>query len=156
MPYRLPAKGRRPTFAVAACLALSPLHTAPRGRAAAPTPGPITLRCPTHLATTQSAAAIPGWAAYRAGAASRFDSYGFYDGPVSENAELAPNGGAKRGPIETRIHNFEGHVRPIHFACRYAGTDIILEQPLPAHVRTCSIRSDDRQPDPSDSVVTCR
>lgn len=155
MPYHLSTRGRWPTLAIAACLALGPAHAAPPLRAVAPTPRPITLTCPDHLSTAQSAAAIPGWEAYRAGAAARFRSFGFYDGPVSDNAELAPDGGAKRGPIDTRIYTFEGHIRPIHFACRYEGTDIILDQPLSAHVRQCSIHADDRRPDPSDSVVIC-
>ncbi|WP_442681597.1 STY0301 family protein [Sphingomonas sp. ASY06-1R] len=141
---------------MAACLALGPIDAAPPLRAVAPTPRPITLTCPAHLSTTQSAPAVPNWESYRSTKGRQLNSFGFYDGPVAGDAELAPSDGTKRDKIKTSIYSFEGHLQPIHFACRYRGTDIILSRPLPARIRQCSIRSNATQARISDSVVTCR
>ena len=145
---------KRLTIAAAACLAIgqgaaAPLHQPPSARGAV-------LKCPASLSTTQSAATIPGWQAYNPNANNTLDGYGFYDGPVIENAALAPSDERQVGKITTTVWSFEGHTKPIYLACNYNRTSIMLSRQLPATVRRCTIKSDSMKPAAQYDVVTCR
>lgn len=97
--------------------------------------------CPARLETTQSAAAPEGWTADRTGTAKPLAEIGFFDGPVREQAQLAPSAETKRGTRRIATWTFTASERPLRMACFYRGTDIVLSRPLPA-VRQCTITSD--------------
>lgn len=123
-------------------------------RSSNPIPVPV---CPATLVVEQSANNVPGWTFDRAKEATgRLEGMGFYDGPVAGEAQLRPNGGRTRGRITTSESDFAGHLKPIHLACSYIGTDIILSRPLPANVRRCTITRDAMKPSETDSVLVCR
>jgi hypothetical protein len=145
---------KRLMIAVAACLAIgqggaAPPHQPLSARA-------TVLKCPASLATTQSAASIAGWQAYHPTGNNTLEGYGFYEGPVIENAELAPSDEHKVGKITMTIWSFEGHTRPTYLACNYNRTSIVLSRQLPPTVRRCTIKSDSMKPAAEFDVVTCQ
>lgn len=128
--------------------------TAPAGGQTRPAAVPS---CPPSIAVTRSTNPVPGWTIDQTSrAAGQLESVGFYDGPVSEQAQLRPNGGRTRGQITTVEHRFVGNVKPIHMACAYKGTDLVLSRPLPASVRMCTITSDRMMPSATDDSIVCR
>lgn len=121
IPSPVRAHRRFVALMVAASCALGVAHAVPPRRSppAGPASPALSLACPAHLATAQSAAAVPGWDAYRSPDENRLDAYGFYDGPVAMQAELAPT--------DERRH---GRSRPRHGGSR----EIAPPSSLPANI----------------------
>ena len=128
------------------------------GETAAPTVNQrtVSVACPARIVVTQTAQAVPGWEAGRDPSPNRLDSYGFYDGPIAEMAELKPDRSQKRGHLTTEEWRFIQPQGRIYVACRYQGTDYRLSRPLPLGTHACSARSDDMKPQTAEDVITCR
>lgn len=125
------------------------------GHAGAAQPIAATSSCPTRISTAQTTPGIQGWTAERTAAPNRLTSYGFYDGPVAQEAELAPSSTHKQGRVTTEQWRFDPPHGRIYLACRYAGTDFVLSQPLPAGVHACTAKSDSMKPQAADDVIAC-
>ncbi|WP_425228164.1 STY0301 family protein [Sphingomonas sp.] len=154
MPTRSPSLTDR--LAAAAAVALILAAGAAWAAPVQPTAPAATLACPVRLDTSQSAAAVAGWESVRSPRGGRLDSFGFYDGPVAEEAELAPTGSRRAGRLTTASWTFAGHVKPIYFACRYQGTDIVLSRPVVAAARGCTVTTDTMHPAARDAAISCR
>ena len=97
-----PSSTKRTVFALLAALGCVGAGDAQTRAPAAAMPA-FSPSCPAQLVTEQSSAEVPGWEAHRHGGANRLQGYGFYDGPVADNIELAPADESTRGRISEVI-----------------------------------------------------
>jgi hypothetical protein len=99
--------------------------------------------CPARIDSEQSVKpSILDWEMTQADTTHYLSGIGMYEGKIADRVQLAPSGEMRKGASALTTWTFSGPISPINVACHYAGTSIILSQPLPAKVTSCSIASD--------------
>jgi hypothetical protein len=100
------------------------------------------IACPESIEVSepQLVAPVRGWTAMDEKMKHQLSDISFYDGPVSENASLAPDGGTKTQKTRTELWQLDSKsVRGYWLACRYSGTTLALTRPLPKGLTQCAV-----------------
>jgi hypothetical protein len=113
--------------------------------------------CPLKISTEQTLKpASNDWTSTQSDITHNLLGMDFYQGPISERAQLMPSGELRKGGSVLTTWIFSGPISPINVACHYAGTSIILSQPLPEKVSSCTIASDRKTRRVDAASVRCK
>jgi len=106
---------------------------------------PSKISCPDSVSVSdpQLAQPITGWRAMVDKAPHRLSRVAFFDGPVEQNASLAPNKETQAGKIHTATWLLQPTAeRTYWLACYYSRTSLMMTRALPPGLKECTVTYD--------------
>jgi hypothetical protein len=104
--------------------------------------GASQVNCPksVSLADPQLTQPVVGWEAFYDPVPHSLSRVTFFEGPVAENASLAPDSESRSGKTRTAKWVFQARTeRPYWLACYYSATSLALNRALPAGLKGCTV-----------------
>jgi hypothetical protein len=102
----------------------------------------LPVQCPKSVSLTdpQLTQPIAGWEMFFDPVPHSLSRVTFFDGPVAENASLAPDSENRSGKARTAKWVLRpGSQRHYWLACYYSATSLALSRALPAGLKACSV-----------------
>jgi hypothetical protein len=97
--------------------------------------------CPPNIAVTQAASGpVPaGWTSFTARRAHPFAGVSFMSGSPDAAGAMAPSNEKRKGRKLTATWEFPSTDATYWLVCEYAGTSVVMAQPLGKEVASCTV-----------------